>query len=151
MRLQRAVLAFLLLLFAMPLLAEQVHPALVFRSTHQSIWGPGAAAPPSSRRFTLIDPNAVKWNKATPGYSNYYGDFWEADTEIAGTADFGAGVRGMTRGHAGLWFDLNVADPGSVDVEYPVTPTVTFPDANSFRAGDTVEIRTSYMLDNGWR
>jgi len=150
MRIQRAVFAVLLLL-PLRLAADQVHPSLLFRSTHQSIWGKGAAAPPSKTRFTVINPSSVSWNVATPGYSNYYGGFWSADTYLFGEADFGAGVRARSSGHAGLWLDLNVDDPGSVDVQYPVTPTVTFPDQNSFRAGDTVAIKTSYALDSGWQ
>ena len=53
MRIQRAVLAFLLLI-PLRLAADQVHPSLVFRSTHQSIWGEGAAAPPNSLVSTMI-------------------------------------------------------------------------------------------------
>src|SRR5687767_2484766 len=150
MRARGAVLTLLVLLLATPLLADSIQPSLTFRSTRQSIWGPGSAAPPSEQRFTIINKNVVKWNLETPGYPAYQGGFWEQDTYLFGVAEFGAGVRAKTSGHAGLWIDLKVDNPGSVDVTYPVTPTVTFPDANSFRAGDTIAIRTSYNLDAGW-
>jgi hypothetical protein len=135
---------------ALPLGADTRQPSLIFQSTHQSIWGPGASAAPSHTRYTLVDPNTVRWNVQTSGYAGYQGRFFSQDTYVAGTADFGAGFRGRVSGHAGLWFDLNIGDPGSVNVTYPVTPKVVFPDANSFRAGDTVAIKTSYVLDDHW-
>ena len=147
----RPSLTVVLLLLALPLAADSIQPSLTFTSTHQSIWGPGAAAPPLEKRFMMIDPNVVKWDVKTPAYPNYDGGFWEQDTYLFGVAEFGAGARARTHGRAGLWLDLKVDDPGSVDVTYPVTPTVTFPDANSFRAGDTVAIKTSYNLDAGWQ
>ncbi|HEX2123338.1 MAG TPA: hypothetical protein VHL59_17035, partial [Thermoanaerobaculia bacterium] len=147
----RAVLSLLLLMLAVPLLADSIQPSLIFQSLDQSIWGPGATAAPSEQRFTLIDPNVVRWNAQSPGYPNYEGGFWEQDTYLFGVAEFGGGGRARSAGHAGLWLDLKIHDPGSVDVTYPVTPVVTFPDANSFRAGDTVAVKTSYSLDDGWQ
>lgn len=147
----RPSLTVVLLLLALPLAADSIQPSLTFTSTHQSIWGPGAAAPPLEKRFMMIDPNVVKWDVKTPAYPNYDGGFWEQDTYLFGVAEFGAGARARTHGRAGLWLDLKVDDPGSVDVTYPVTPTVVFPDANSFRAGDTVAVKTSYNLDAGWQ
>ena len=141
MRPSRKLLLLLLLLLSSALAAETVQPSLIFQSLDQSMWGPGAAAPPSEHRLYIINPASASWN-----VSGSAGDFWGAEG-----FDFGAGASGSTSGHIGLWTDLKIEDPGSVDITYPVTPTVIFPDANSFRAGDTVAIKTSYSLDAGWQ
>lgn len=141
MRPIRSFVLVVLVLLASALAAETVQPSLIFQTLHQSMWGPGTAAPPSERRFYIVNPSSASWN-----VSGSAGDFWGQEG-----FDFGAGVSGSTSGHVGLWTDLKIQDPGSVDVTYPVTPKVIFPDANSFRAGDTVAIKTSYALDSGWQ
>lgn len=145
MRVLRSFVLLLVLCVTAVVTADTVQPSLIFQSLHQSMWGAGAAAPPSQHRYYLIDPASASWNVSGSG-----GGFWSQDTYLFGTADFGAGGSFASSGHVGLWMDLKVDDPGSVDVTYPVTPRVEFPDANSFRAGDTVAIHTSYSLDNGW-
>ncbi len=146
MRAFRSLTLISLLLASASLMADAVQPSLIFQSLHQSMWGAGAAAPPSEHRFYMIDPASASWNVAGSG-----GGFWSQDTYLFGTAEFGAGGSAASSGHVGLWMDLKIDDPGSVDVTYPVTPRIVFPDANSFRAGDTVAINTSYSLDNGWQ
>lgn len=142
-------LVLLLMLSAPPLFGDSLTRHLTFEARQQSIWGPGGAAP-STRRFTLVDPNQVKWNFSTSGYSAYQPNIARFDTYFFGEKEIGAGVRASSNGAIGLWSDLTVTNPGSVDVVYPVTPTLTFPDANSFRAGDTVAIGSSYSTDAGW-
>ncbi|MCF0206959.1 MAG: SprB repeat-containing protein, partial [Bacteroidales bacterium] len=39
---------------------------------------------------------------------------------------------------------------GYVDLNYPVTVTLDFPDDHSFYHGETVQIHTNYGLQNGW-
>lgn len=142
----RSVVLVGLLLVTATLAADTVQPSLIFQSLDQSMWGPGHAAAPDHRRYYIIDPAKARWDVSGSG-----GGFWEQDTYVAGTASFGAGGSASTSGHIGLWVDMQLQDPGSVDVTYPVTPKIVFPDMNSFRAGDTVAIKTSYALDDGWR
>jgi hypothetical protein len=143
MRAPRCLFFLFLFVLTASLAADSVQPSLVFQSLDQSLWGPANTAPPARQRFELVNEG---WNESGSG-----GGFWSVDTYLFGEAEFGAGGSGATNGQIGLWLNLNIEDPGSVDVTYPVTPTVIFPDANSFRAGDTVAIKTSYATDNGWR
>lgn len=135
------------LLATSSLRADSVQPSLVFQSLHQSMWGPGAAPPPAEHRLVVFNES---WNHSTSGYPAWIGPYWSEDTYLFGEVEFGAQARAATNGEIGLWFDLKLEDIGSVDVTYPVTPRVEFPDANSFRAGDTVAIRTSWSLDPGY-
>src|SRR5262249_16557521 len=65
-----------------------------------------------------------------------------------GDVDFGIFARARAGAHFGLFADVAVPNPGSVDVTYPLNTQLTFPDANSFRAGDTVSISSQYT-DSG--
>lgn len=145
MRISRFALLFCLVLLAASLHAGSVQQSLVFQSLDQSIWGAGSTPAPMAHRLWLINPDSVRWNAASPGYPAFHGSY-----ESLEGSDFGAGARASTRGHAGLWLDMKLKDLGSVDVTYPVTPRIEFPDANSFRAGDTVTIYTSSTLNGGW-
>src|SRR4029078_3572310 len=51
----------------------------------------------------------------------------------------------------GLTTTFYLDNAGSVDVKYPVNPHVKFPDANSFRAGDTVQIETWSTDEPGYK
>lgn len=117
---------------------------LSFTAAHQSMWGPGSAAPPFSKRFTLVDPNTVRFDVSTSGYPGYVGPHVSVDTFFWGDVDFGVFARARAGAHVGLFADVAVPNPGSVDVTYPLNTKLTFPDANSFRAGDTVTISAEY-------
>ncbi|HXG58025.1 MAG TPA: hypothetical protein VNL91_03290 [Thermoanaerobaculia bacterium] len=138
------------LLVVSPLPADMItFQPKTFTAERQSIWGPGNAAPPSETTYTIINPNTVNWDFRTSGYPDYVGPFTTIDTYFWGEVSFGARARAATTGRIGLFAILTVPDPGSVDVSYTIVPTVTFPDANSFRAGDTVVIGTSYEVTDG--
>jgi len=117
---------------------------LSFTATHQSMWGPGSAAPPFSKRFTVLDPNTLRFDVSTSGYPGYVGPHVSIDTFFWGDVDFGVFARARAGAHVGLFADVAVPNPGSVDVTYPLNTKLTFPDANSFRAGDTVTISAEY-------
>ena len=152
MRLHRVRLQLLVVvsLLFLPTLAvadtQMLH--LSFTATHQSMWGPGSAAPPLTKRFTVLDPNTVRFDFKTDGYPGYVGPHFSVDTFFWGDVDFGIFARARAGAHFGLFADVAVPDPGSVDVTYPLNTKLTFPDANSFRAGDTVTISAQYA-DSG--
>ena len=134
------------LAFAASLYAEDRTLHLSFTSTHQSMWGPGSAPPPINTRFTLLDPNTVQFDLHSANYPALQGPFVTYDTWFWGDISFGFGGRARAATHLGLWADVKVPEPGSVDVTYPLVPTLNFPDANSFRAGDTVTITSNYSV-----
>lgn len=142
---------FLAILVSTPAFAETRQLHVFFTANHQSMWGPGSAAPPLTKRFTLIDPNTVKFDYETAGYPGTIGPHTSINTYFWGDLDFGLFARAKAAAKLGLFADLSIPNPGSVDVQYPIAPALTFPDANSFRAGDTVDIK--YNLDptpTGW-
>jgi hypothetical protein len=156
MRLMRAgvvlVPAVAVMLFlSMPLHAETREVHLTFSSTHQSMWGPGGALPPIKTRFTIINPNTVQFDVSSPNYPALQGPFATVDTFFWGDVDFGIGARARAAARLGLFADIAVPNAGSVDVTYPINSVLTFPDANSFRAGDTVTIGSSYSTPTGWQ
>lgn len=142
MRVRTAVLVVFLLLFAASLAADSVQPSLVFQSLDQSMWGPGHALAPVQKTLKVFDES---WNVN----SGTVGSVWSEDTYLFGEVAFGADASAQSHGRIALWFDFAMKDSGSVDLTYPVTPRVEFPDANSFRAGDTVAIHTSWSRDAG--
>src|SRR4051812_12796557 len=119
---------------------------LSFTSKNQSMWGPGAAPPPINTRFTLLNPNTVQFDFHNSAYPGLNGPFYTYDTYFWGDISFGFGGKARAAAHLGLWADIQVPEPGSVDVTYPLVPTLNFPDANSFRAGDTIAITSSYSV-----
>ncbi|HEY0371930.1 MAG TPA: hypothetical protein VGD79_08005, partial [Thermoanaerobaculia bacterium] len=142
MRLRFGVLVVLLVLLAVSVAADSVQPSLVFQSLDQSMWGAGNALPPVQTTWTVFDKS---WNVS----SGTVGSVWSEDTYFFGDVAFGADAHAESHGRVALWFDFAMKDSGSVDVTYPVTPRVDFPDANTFRAGDTVAIHTSWVRDAG--
>jgi hypothetical protein len=143
-------LGLVLLLAAGAARAETMALNLQFESQHQSIWGPGSAPAPSTTVWTIVDPNRATWSTQSSGYPNWTGPMWTFDTYLFGEKELGFAWKGAVGGSAGLWTTLTIVEPGSYDVSYPVEAVLTFPDQNSFRAGDTVEIGSSYAVKPGW-
>lgn len=138
---RHAGFALLVCLLALPSSADTLQGTLKFEtSAPQSIWGSSAAMPRAWSKSV-----SASWpNKTTPGYDGYYGAFWQQDTYLFGTIEWGGGVRGASTGEIGIGATFEVVDPGSVSVTYPVTPTIRFPQPNTFAAGQTIEIETWY-------
>lgn len=142
--------AFVFLLAAGIAQAETMSLNLQFQSQNQSLWGPGSAPPPSTTTWTLVDPARAKWDAKSSGYPGWTGPMETFDTYLYGEVELGFAWKGAIGGSAGLWSTLNIHEPGSFDVSYPVEAVLTFPDQNSFRAGDTVQIASSYSVKPGW-
>jgi len=140
--LRHGVFALLVCLLALPSPADTLQGTLTFQtSTPQSIWGEGASSPHDWSKSM-----AATWNASTPGYSGYYGAFWTQDTYLFGEIEWGGGIRGASSGTLGIGATFEVMEPGSVSVTYPVTPTIIYPQPNTFAAGETITIETSYEL-----
>ena len=146
----RPTFLLLLMLFPVAAHAETLALNLSFEAQQQSIWRPGAAAP-STTTYTLVDPERAKWNAQSSGYPAFAGPMTTFDTYLFGDVELGVGYKGKIGGSAGLWSTVNIIDPGSFRVKYPVEVVLDFPDANSFRAGDTVHIESSYAVEPGWK
>jgi hypothetical protein len=123
---------------------------LNFETQQQSIWGPGTASP-STTTYTIVDPERARWNAQSSGYPSFSGPIETFDTYLFGEVELGVGYKGRIGGAAGLWSTIDITDPGSFHVKYPVEVVLDFPDANSFRAGDTVQIASSYAVQPGWK
>jgi len=133
------------LLSSRPALADQRQLHLTFTTSAQSVWGPGGATP-VQKRFTIIDPTRVNFDVSNASYPGFDGPFESIDT-FWGDADFGAAGKARAMARLGLWADINMPEPGSVDVTYSVIPVLHFPDPNSFRAGDTIAVSSEYVPD----
>src|SRR5687768_2472691 len=137
----REVVFLIALLLSFSLAADSVQHSLIFESLDQSLWGAGQAAAPGATRLHLLKANGpVTWLHETSGYPGYVGSFGKG---LVGD-EWGGGARAKTSGEVGLSLGVTWSDLGSVDVRYPVTPRIEFPAPNTFRAGDTVKIYTSY-------
>lgn len=67
----------------------------------------------------------------------------------AGGFKFGAGVWGkFAFGVGPLAFKVNGFEGGDVAVKYPIETTLILPDDSTFNAGETVSIKTDYVVQN---
>ena len=106
-----------------------------FKTTDQSLWDPGAAAPSSTQQISLFDE---PWNASSSA------DYVEnVDAGPLGSWDFGVRGHVASSGRVGMSVDLEGMNGGKVGVTYPVKVDVTMPADKSFGAGDTVEIATA--------
>lgn len=105
-----------------------------FKTTDQSLWDPGAAAPSSTQSMELFNET---WDASSSG------DYVEeVDAEPLGTWEFGVRGHVASSGRVGLSLDLEGMSGGKVGVTYPVKVDVTMPADKTFGAGDTIEIAT---------
>ena len=126
-----------------PVLGAEFSPGdLTFSTLNQSIWG--AFANPTIE--DKHEKNEWLWDKLDSA-----GDIVTLDTYIFGEVDFGGEINAYTEGAIGVGFHFYDLNLGSVDVTYPVRPTLIFPDANSFRDGQEVAITSEYTLLSGWK
>jgi hypothetical protein len=113
-RFTRVIPLLALLLFSSRAGAETLNLNLTFEAKHQSMWGPGAAAGPSTTKLVLIDPTKVTWNVQAPSNYPAYappGGIFTADTYFFGEKDFGIGARAKTSGKIGLSTTFRLEDP----------------------------------------
>lgn len=108
----------------------------------QNMWGSGASAP-LDKTFSLFNQSF-----------NESGSFDEiaracVDFEIEEVCGrFGASSSATISGSIGMSMTIQGIDGGSLSVNYPVEVTFTAPDDNSFSPGDTVDIKTSMVVDS---
>lgn len=113
-----------------------------FATSGQSMWGPGN--PPLSdfnRTTRILD---VGWS-----VGDTVGDIRSFDTFVAGVQSFGGEIGAYSTGNFGLFQRYADVSSGDVGVTYPVNITLTLPDANTFRDGQTITIPSSWSLAPG--
>lgn len=129
---------------------------LVFETTAQNLWGEGSASKEgASYSFVNLDWHYSKsfgyiisaWDIADDlGIGSLLELFGLDDDldDVAVGAEFYGGSDGVIK--AGLSYGL---DSGSVDVSLPVELTLTFPDPNTFAAGQNITIGSSFDYGSG--
>jgi hypothetical protein len=113
-----------------------------FATSGQSMWGPGNPALSDFNRTTRILD--VGWS-----VGDTVGDIRSFDTFVAGVQSFGGEIGAYSTGNFGLFQRYADVSSGDVGVNYPVNITLTLPDANTFRDGQTITIPTSWSLAPG--
>lgn len=103
---------------------------LGFSTSNQSMWSTGSAY--------VLDRTKTFANAP-----------WNGSVSVGGfTLGTGLQASASTSGHIGLQYKMH-ADSGSVNVNYPVSVNLDFPDPGSINAGETFSIATSYALKAG--
>ncbi|NLA25052.1 MAG: hypothetical protein GX879_08815, partial [Bacteroidales bacterium] len=116
------------------ILTHDIH----FSSYDQDMWGPGDA-------FSLdFDYNLfnIQFNE------NPSIDFI---TDIPVVGPVGVAWEAGFWAYLSSTFSMHGFTLGSIDIDYPVTITLDFPDHYSFDHGETILIETSYQVQDGWR
>lgn len=134
-----------------------------FSTSGQSLWGPGASAPPATQNIPLFDES---WNESATGGAiesvdlkwSYeapcFPDFWnlcDYTTDFGNLGDFGATGTVSSSGRIGMSVALEGVNGGTIGVNYPVKVDFTLPADETFGAGDTIEIGTSVAARPGGR
>lgn len=110
-----------------------------FSSGAQSMWGPSGASFNLNMNGDLF--NTVDWDlDETLGES----------VNVLGYGNFGAEVRAQFEGSIDGTYKVSGFNNGTVDVDYPINVTLSYPNDNTYDPGDIVVIETSYLLTPGW-
>ena len=132
-----------------------------FSTSGQSLWGPGATAPPATQAINLFDES---WNaSATGGHIESVDldwsyeapcapDFWnlcDYSIDFGHIGDFGAEGTASSNGRIGMSVVLEGVSGGTLAVNYPVKVDFTMPADETFGAGDTVTIDTAVSVRPG--
>lgn len=130
--------------------AGQTIDNITFQTTNQGIWGPGTP-PDLNVNYMLIDE---QWDYGeSHGYivdgmdvAGWFG--LDGVAELIGVdgwledQDFGASVAGGTEGDIEAKLAISI-DAGSVDASLPAQVMLTYPNPNTFAAGQTITINSS--------
>ncbi|MFN0095483.1 MAG: calcium-binding protein [Dehalococcoidia bacterium] len=112
------------------------------QTTDHNMWGPGNTAPVDQS----LDLFNASWDE-----SDDVGDVEEVCVDFGELGEvctyFGAEIGGSVSGEIGMSINIEGLDGGKITVIYPVTITFTAPADNSFDPGDTVDIKTSMVVD----
>lgn len=105
---------------------------LVFSTSGQSMWGPGSEASPGTVTVDLIPNSLTAWDGTLDG----------TEHESIEGFTYGGGIEGGSSGSFGVEAEFT-AGAGSVGVDAPISVTLDYPSAESFRPGDVVSITSS--------
>jgi len=108
-----------------------------WETTNQNMWGPNGSPIQLDFDYTIFH---FGWDTTlTFGHiENFFG------------AQFGAMFQLDSYLEMGTSFGIHGFNTGSVDVTYPVSIFLTFPDAGTFNPGDFVEVNSDYQVNPGW-
>ena len=111
--------------------ADTVTQFLNFQATNQSLWGPGVTS--------LVSPSFDM-----TGSWNAYSFDKSAGTRLDGLGHFSAGATGgVDAGRAGLVANA-YANGGTVNIAYPITLTLNYPNPSTLSPGQTFTISSSW-------
>ncbi len=139
----QAFLLITMLLFSTHTYAQTktvTHDVVFETDSMQSMWGPG---------------NDFSINRTTNLFDRFESSY-PFDTRpgsifsVAGFK-FGAGIWGnFAFGIGPLAFKVSGFEGGGVGVKYPIEASLVLPDDSTFNAGETVTIKTDYVVENGY-
>lgn len=121
---------------------------LTFATEDQSMWSSGGAfVLDYTNEFARLDWDLSKTVGDVVGgtgtwCATRWGPCYSYDTRT------GAEIEGSTSGYVGMEFTTHI-DSGTVDVNYPVSIDLAFPDAYTVRPETNFQIDTSYTVDQG--
>ncbi|MDR2835475.1 MAG: gliding motility-associated C-terminal domain-containing protein [Bacteroidales bacterium] len=140
---KKHLLLLIIFSFLITKIFSQANPTNVFQhqitytTEGQSMWGDGEA-------FSIdMDHDLVNFDEHP---SLNFGDTY--DTEIAG--EYGLEVDLEIGIYLKSTFSMHGFTSGSIDINYPVTITLDYPDHYSFDHGEIIPIHTSYVVNSGW-
>ena len=119
---------------------------LIFATEDQNMWSSGGAFVfDYTNEFARLDWNLFKTVGDIVGGEGTWcatglGPCYSYDTRT------GAEIRGSTSGYVGMEFTTHI-DSGTVDVSYPVSIDLAFPDAHTVRPETNFQIDTAYKVD----
>lgn len=93
---------------------------------------PGTEESPGDVSVELVSPSDFNWNLS----------YNPREVESLGGGDYGGGIDAGSSGSVGITANFST-DSGSIVIDAPMSLTLDFPAADSFRAGDVVSITTS--------
>jgi len=145
------------ILYIFPTPMQQVSGRIPFSTHNQSLRGPGAGTTEIS-----VPLFSQSWNSGqqstggiTTGYSitkeitgETVADWIDDNVKDLDGIKFGATAGGNTSGSVSFGVRLSDIGYGQVNVDYPVNVVLDFPQANTFRGGDTIVIRSRYAVDS---
>jgi hypothetical protein len=133
---------------AAPPSTQTVNRSATFSTSGQSLWGPGAAQPPTDITNPIFD---APWSASGTAGGVDSVDFDPCFGILGGCnqhiGSFGASLTGSTSGVLGMSYTVHGQTGGTLGVHYPVHVTFTAPADDTFAPGATVAIDSSLSVD----
>jgi gliding motility-associated-like protein len=118
---------------------------VTFSTSGQSMWGSGAGFT-LDKEIPLIP--VTNFGSSTP---TTLGGTEIIDVPFVGELEFGAQVKIGAWGNVGSKFYIKDVSGGTIDVDYPIANSITYPAVNTINRGEWVTIETDYVVRNGWK